>query len=223
MNRFVASAFAAVLGAGAAQAADYRLYEPVPPYGAPVSVWPGAYFGANVGWGSGDLTGEASVLGTTLRGSLDATGALGGVHAGYNFLSGLLLYGVEADIQLAGISGKRDLGPAGVRGELKWFSTLRGRIGLASDEFLLYGTAGVALGSGKASAHLGPWSGSRSKSHVGWTLGAGAEMALNQEISVRLEYLYADFGRKNYLSDFGIDSKAGLVAHIFRLGATAHF
>jgi len=220
MNRIFAAVFAAMLTCGTAFAADYPSYDrEMSPYVAPGSIWHGGYFGANFGWATGKF--EAEVAG--LRGSLDADGAFGGVHVGYNIDSGSVVYGVEADVQLSGISGAVDFAGTGVAGELKWFSTLRGRIGLASGNFLFFGTGGLAIGEGKGSAYAPGLSGSKSKTHVGWTLGAGVELALNQDLSVRFEYLYADFGKKNYLSDVGIESRAGLTAHLFRVGATAHF
>ncbi|MCC6948121.1 MAG: porin family protein [Bradyrhizobiaceae bacterium] len=227
-------AFAIVLGAGAAHAADYPRVDPglLPP-GVPVLMWQGAYFGANVGWGTGKMRGEADVQvdplpapPEVLRGSLNSDGAFVGVHAGYNFLSDTMLYGIEADIQFARISGGLydvDL-DAGINGRLRWFSTLRGRVGMTSGNFLLYGTAGLAVGGGQATAYVGSDSASRRRTHVGWTAGAGAEFAVNHELSVRLEYLYADFGKKNYVSvPDVIEADVGIRAHLFRIGVTAHF
>jgi outer membrane immunogenic protein len=177
VNRIAISAFAVLLGCGAVRAADYPVYDRglLPPP-APVSIWQGAYFGANVGWSTG---------------SGQSDGAFGGVHAGYNLPDHSGLFGVEADVQFARI----------LNSEVRWFSTLRGRIGLPSGNFLLYGTGGLALGG-------------HGKTHVGWTLGAGVETALNQDLSVRLEYLYADFGK-----NAGVD----LNSHLIRVGATAHY
>lgn len=219
MQRIVITTLAAILIGGTAQAADYRYPDLVPPDTRP-PYWEGKYFGANVGWGTGKF--HAEVAG--LRGSLDADGFFGGIHAGYNTVSGQNLYGVEADLEWSGISGGVQLAPGtGLDSKLNWFSTWRGRIGKASDNFLLYGTAGLALGRGTATASAGGASGSKSKFHIGWTVGAGVEMAINHELSARLEYLYADFGKRNYLSDAGIESKAGLRAHLMRVGLTAHF
>src|SRR5690606_17306141 len=59
MNRLVASTTAVLLGCASAQAADYPLYDQAYPMqeGAP-PVWQGAYFGANVGWGTGKIEAE---------------------------------------------------------------------------------------------------------------------------------------------------------------------
>ncbi|MEX0759060.1 MAG: hypothetical protein WD100_05725, partial [Tistlia sp.] len=34
--------------------------------------------------------------------------------------------------------------------------------------------------------------------HLGWTLGAGFERAVGDNLLLRLEYLYDDYGRKRY-------------------------
>ncbi|MDB5643190.1 MAG: porin family protein [Hyphomicrobiales bacterium] len=101
-----------------------------------------------------------------------------------------------------------------------WFGTARGRLGFAFDRVLVYGTGGVAF-SGKQSYSVdqreifettttsAPFvaSGSfvtnptrslgsnGSNSKVGWALGAGAEYAVTNAISLKLEYLHVDFGR----------------------------
>jgi outer membrane immunogenic protein len=177
MNRFAAAACAALLSCGVAQAADYPNYELRPSLPATGgSIWQGAYFGGNAGWSTGSGQND---------------GAFGGVHAGYNAADHSGLFGIEADVQIARV----------LSGEVRWFSTLRGRFGLPSGNFLLYATGGLAVGG-------------HHKTHVGWTAGAGVELALNHELSVRLEYLYADFGKNS-----GVDLKT----HMFRVGATAHF
>jgi opacity protein-like surface antigen len=102
------------------------------------------------------------------------------------------LFGVEADVQIARI----------LNNEVRWFSTLRGRFGLPSGNFLLYGTGGLAARRSPAK----PMSAGR--------LVPAWRLALNHELSVRLEYLYADFGKNS-----GVDLKT----HMFRVGATAHY
>jgi outer membrane immunogenic protein len=78
-----------------------------------------------------------------------------------------------------------------------WQGSARGRVGWAFNQILLYATGGwafahitntydtTAFGGGFASI-----SGTRS----GWTVGGGAEYALNKNWSLRAEYRYSDFG-----------------------------
>jgi outer membrane immunogenic protein len=76
--------------------------------------------------------------------------------------------------------------------KLDWFGTARGRIGiLPTDRVLLYATGGLAYGEVSASAPLIPnWGSTR----AGWTLGAGAEAAIDHNWSIKPEYLYMDLG-----------------------------
>jgi outer membrane immunogenic protein len=77
--------------------------------------------------------------------------------------------------------------------KLDWFGTVRGRVGyLPTDRVLLYATGGLAyghLGSDAPGLGLG-WGSTR----AGWTVGAGAEAAIDRNWSVKLEYLYMDLG-----------------------------
>src|SRR5690606_36119322 len=91
--------------------------------------------------------------------------------------------------------------------KLDWFGTLRGRLGYTlTPSMLLYGTGGLAYArvSTDLIAMGNNWPGLKhgtpyetSETHVGWTIGAGAEYAFHRNWSVRAEYLYADFGKKN--------------------------
>ena len=54
---------------------------------------------------------------------------------------------------------------------------------------MLYATGGLAYGEVSATAPLS-WGSTR----AGWTVGAGAEAAIDQHWSVKFEYLYMDLG-----------------------------
>jgi outer membrane immunogenic protein len=80
-------------------------------------------------------------------------------------------------------------------------------LGFAADNFLFYGTGGLAYGKiqadGRISDNLGDsWKGTASTTDWGWTLGAGAEYAFDQDWIVGAEYLYVDLGS----TDFNINS-----------------
>ena len=143
-------------------------------------------------------------LGTTpLTGRANANGVIGGGQAGYNWQRGTWLFGLEADIQGSDERGSADVcivagcaigtGVLTANYKLDWFGTARGRIGfLPTDRVLLYATGGLAYGEVSATAPLIPlsWGSTR----AGWTVGAGAEAAIDQHWSVKLEYLYMDLG-----------------------------
>jgi outer membrane immunogenic protein len=90
-----------------------------------------------------------------------------------------------------------------VQQNLKWFATLRGRLGVAAtDRLLLYGTGGLALGRLDYSGNIHRTAillnfdvpASTSVTKAGWTIGAGAEYALPDQWSIKAEYLYYDLG-----------------------------
>jgi outer membrane immunogenic protein len=103
--------------------------------------------------------------------------------------------------------------------EPNWTSTVRGRLGWATGPVLLYGTGGLAIADVRQSARygyaptvtgavtaanpgatFGPFSNTSSddRTLTGWTVGAGAEFALNRSVSIGAEYRHADFGGANY-------------------------
>jgi outer membrane immunogenic protein len=141
---------------------------------------------------------------TPLTGRANANGFIGGGQAGYNWqFNKTWVFGLEADIQGSDESGSADVclvagcaigtGLFTANYKLDWFGTARGRVGfLPTDHVLLYATGGLAYGGVSATAPLIPlsWGSTR----AGWTVGAGAEVAIDQHWSVKLEYLYMDLG-----------------------------
>ena len=134
MKRIACSAALLVMVAGgAASAADL----PHPSYytaTAPLSAysWTGPYLGGNLGY----------EWGATSNNPTRPSGFAGGAEAGYNWQTGQLVFGGEADIQLSGASDTF----APWKFSNPWFGTMRGRAGYAVSNFLIYGTAGVAFG-----------------------------------------------------------------------------
>ncbi len=76
--------------------------------------------------------------------------------------------------------------------------TVRGRIGAAFDRVMVYvtGGAGGAQFTGTATA-AGFGSASTSRNHGVWTVGAGVEVGILENLSARIEYLYLDTGDWN--------------------------
>lgn len=147
----------------------------------------------------------AAAVGT---GRADVDGVLGGFQIGYNWqVSRSWVIGVETDIQLTGERGSSTvcvsptcLSFATADTKLKWFGTLRGRVGYLIDpRVMIYATGGLAYGEvetnygsvlfGQA-ATLGT-----SSVRVGWTGGGGIEAMLDNNWSIKAEYLFTDYGR----------------------------
>jgi len=218
------SLFAGAVVVGALASSSYAADLPVKAAPAPVIAtynWTGWYAGVNAGysWGSstnptitcsdpGDGFCPFVASGGFNTASLNPKGALGGAQAGYNFQSSRWVYGFEADIQADGISASATNSAAlfgiattsTVEHKLQWFGTVRGRVGVAADNWLFYGTGGLIYGGVKSSltqtANNGyAVSNSVTNTRAGWTIGAGTEWAFAGRWSAKLEYLYYDMGR----------------------------
>lgn len=203
----IAVAAVAAFASVPALAADLgvRRQQPVtkaPAYApAPVAFWNGFYVGAQGGYQFGrvrqDEFAVATGVSTGINSNWDASGAVGGVHAGFNLQSGAFVYGIEGDIEASGVRGNNNVAApfTGTNFENRWQGSVRGRLGLAMGPTLLYATGGVAIAdlAGTYSVGAGPQQTFRS-TETGWTVGAGVEFAVAQNWTTRLEYRYTDFG-----------------------------
>ena len=78
--------------------------------------------------------------------------------------------------------------------------TVRGRIGYAFDQVLLYGTGGYAWSDNRLTATAFNVSVSDSHFHSGWTVGAGVEVMFAPKWSVKAEYLYRSLEGQTYFA-----------------------
>ncbi len=245
VQRFGWFASLLVLIAGSVHADDYT---------GPRANWTGFYAGVNAGYGwsddsvlyggdTGDGNGNvplnAVFTGMTLFDTrsysrhLSNSGFVGGGQLGYNWQFARWVAGLEADFQ-SGVQG--DDSAEGVSGsslinfrltseqDLKWFGTVRGRLGyLATPDLLLFGTGGFAYGRTEVSANIANTSDyslnidaagpalirlfcvhnqvcigdSDSRTSTGWTAGGGFEWALGSHITFKGEFLHVDLGSQS--------------------------
>jgi outer membrane immunogenic protein len=176
-----------------------------------------AGFYAGVHGGYVDSTADFS------SGNLTDDGSLGGVQAGYNFLSGNFLYGVETDISLSNADPSGacpDNGAFSCEVESGPMATLRARVGYAVDDWLIYVTGGAA-GSRFELDTDGP--GGRNNGLFGWTVGAGAEYLVGDIVGVKLEYRYLQFGdfERDLEDATGADIDVNM--HVIMGGINFHF
>lgn len=149
--------------------------------------WGGLYAGVNIGGGWAND---------------NVDGILGGAQIGYNWQVGQLVFGIETDIQISGLSGTlvRPASGGNVLNEtqdLDWLGTTRARIGYAVwDRWLPYFTVGIGYGTrsvrGTALTGAGAVLGSYSSDDTGagLAIGVGVDYAINPWWSARLEYLH---------------------------------
>jgi outer membrane immunogenic protein len=173
---------------------------------APVSNWAGAYIG-----GYGDYKWGRFEDG-------DREGAFGGgAYGGYNWQSGQIVYGIEGDV---GYNGVESDVATGVEGEAGVNGSVRARVGYDMNPFLIYGTAGVALQDNELTDTA--TGASDSKTAVGYTVGAGVEAMVTDNITTRVEYRYTDFGSKNY-DPGGSTVSSGYDDHAVKVGIGVKF
>lgn len=168
------------------------------------ATWQGPYVGANLGYQWSAISGNP-----TRR-----SGFTGGAQAGYNWQSNQLMFGAEADLQFS--SANDTFAPW--KFSNPWFGTLRGRIGYATSNILMYGTGGFAYGNLRVQSTV--TGASESYLHPGWAIGAGMEVALTTNWSARAEYLYVDLSDRSY----GLTvASHGAQTSLFRLGVNYRF
>jgi outer membrane immunogenic protein len=194
---------ATMLGTTAAHAADLTVVEETVVV-APAFSWTGFYAGVHAGYGWADLdTFYSENLG--VGGKPD--GFLGGGQVGYNYqLSNNLVLGLEADAAFADLKDDGKQGDSdfafGTGAKIAALGTVRGRAGYAIDRVLPYVTGGFAWANARTGVTVGGdaiqnLSFTDSKVFTGWTVGAGLEYAVTNNITAKVEYLYADLGSKD--------------------------
>jgi len=256
MNKLVVACISAFAFCSApALAADMAVKSPPMAAPAPDISWTGFYVGGNVGYGWKDQTvsyapNDFTSNGVTCGGAFGGTcippasfnigGALGGIQSGYNWqFNHQWIAGVEADFDWSGLKGAGtsnfSLGGAASNfvgnEDIKWFGTIRGRLGwLPTNSILVYGTGGFAYGHVDLNATLnstaganagvaggfgymcdaGPncFVGSTSQTLVGWTAGAGGEYAISSNVRLKAEYLYINLGHAAGVNSIALDGRA---------------
>jgi len=211
-----------------AMAADLPVKAPVVK-APPVAVynWTGFYIGGHAGYAWGDADSHIDFNDPVFAESpippavpadyaKHVNGFIGGGQIGWNYQTGNLVAGVEADFSYSDINGDLSLrntlvgfgGATFTYAEsqrLRWFGTARGRIGVTpASNWLIYATGGFAYGKVNAETHLtfidifgvtsAQYHGAASTTRTGWTIGGGAEAAVAGNWTAKLEYLYYDLG-----------------------------
>lgn len=190
------------------------------PVAKPVFDWTGLYLGVASGYG---------VVSSIYN---EREGGFGCGQVGYNFQYKQLVVGIEADGAAGRITENTTTSYA-ISNTIGGMFSVRGRIGFAFDQLLLYGTAGVAYAKNEfywdnlPNPAIGKplvyppmvdshW-------HDGWTAGAGIEYALSRNWSARAEYTYARFSARDYLYLNSNINRYGFNMSSARIGVNYHF
>jgi outer membrane immunogenic protein len=201
MKKFLlAGIAAAALFSVPALAAD------VPFKAAPAAMysWTGCYGGV-----AGGISAAYSRFTVAATGALqddpNPNGGVVGGTIGCNWQNAGWVWGIESDLSWTGNKRSEvDLlaGAFNIGAKSDWLNTDRVRLGLAVDRTLFYVTGGLAVRDIKA-FEFNPTAGTAqtiSHDRTGWTVGAGIEgaLAFDPHWTIKLEWLYADYGRHLY-------------------------
>ena len=217
MKLLLTSAAAVALMSGAAAAADLPLPVEQAPIMAPAAVgydWTGVYLGLQAGWKWGDndfgwrddddeddfdFDGDGA----------DFDGWFAGGHIGARYQWNWLVAGVEGDLEWVDVDGDGDDdddddGDDDLRvgTDIDWEGSIRGTLGVGIDRVHVYGTGGFAFAGVDDSFDFdddddeddGRRGDDNDDTRVGWTIGAGVDVAVTDRITVGALYKYVDLG-----------------------------
>lgn len=196
-----------------------------------------------------------AVGGFPLGNGFDLSGGIVGGNVGCDYQFGRWVFGAEGDWSWVGMTGSSVPTPAlavptvggGAFGYAagdqwsaseRWLATLRGRVGYAfNDKVMVYATGGAAwakIDVTEFNAIVGATTAvSQSDTRLGWTVGLGANYAIDPHWIVMAEYLYVKIptyttfspGAGPGYSTFGwaTNLNTGMTNNIFRAGFSYKF
>lgn len=229
MHRWAAVAFISLLlSAGTASAQTWAQ--------SPAPIWSGIYLGAHGGGGWGDFGGN-------LSGFDDVSGGLGGIHGGYLWQRGSLVFGAEGDFSFGKLDDQIEIVERGnifgspytdtTRFDVQFekLASLRARIGYAAGPLQIFATGGVAWSWVELSFFDSFTLGGRtivsddvSAKDVltGWTVGGGVEYKFTQNVSGRVDVQHYRFDDTFDFAGSQIDG-VEVDLTVVRGGLTFHF
>lgn len=161
----------------------------------PAYTWRGPYIGGHLG-GAFRNGSDRFAPGVVIDG--DDTKFIGGVHGGYNWQPGMYVVGIEGDVSFGD--------------KINYLSSIRGRLGVASNKWLVYATGGVAFAEFDTRV-IGPgFVAKTNKSKTGYAVGGGLEFKLSSAVSLGAEAIYYGFDKdENQALGFKIENNATVV------------
>jgi outer membrane immunogenic protein len=205
MKKLSLAAAVLALSATIASGADLPARAPVPYTKAPAAVqaaynWSGFYAGINGGGGFGTTGWDYSISPNNANHNI--SGGMAGGQIGYNWqFAGPWVVGFEADGDWADVRGSTNC-PNAIyvcTSEARALASFRGRVGVAFDNVLIYGTGGAGYADSHYTALIngvtpGAGSGYFDADRWGYAAGAGIEWAFIPSWSLKVEYMHYGFG-----------------------------
>jgi outer membrane immunogenic protein len=208
----LAAAAIFALFTGTASAADMAVK--APPVVAPVPFsWTGFYIGVHGGGAWYDKDWDAPLTAINIAGgcpgcprpisSNTASSWLAGGQVGFNYQTGIWVWGVEADASWTDLKGSGSnafFAPGFLlnNSEIDSLGTIAGRVGITANQALFYVKGGGAWAHDRFFTSFGAAPGvafqAASDTRWGWMVGVGVEYAFAPNWSVKAEYNHMDFG-----------------------------
>ena len=225
----------------------------VPVAPAPADNWSGFYVGAQVGgtWGDADTKADVYDYEYTVGqnewvkiaegdSKPNPNGFIGGLYAGYNWLfDNDWLVGIEGSYNWS--DAKDDatvkhegevVGDAEAEIKQKWEAAVIARVGkVIDDSYMPYILGGATWTKLDASASFQGISGSDSDTVSGWTVGAGIEFKLTENLHARAQYRYSDYNDAKFSDEatlpedgtYKVKATTDYNAHMLQVGLSYRF
>ena len=236
----------AVLSVASAFAADLPSRRAPAPYLAPppVFTWSGFYIGLNAGASfrvNNNNNNNNAFLFAGVNPFLfgnnnnnNQVGFVGGGQIGYNWQTGPIVFGLEADAQYRSNIGNNNnnnfFGGGGNNNNGGFYGTARGRLGYAiTPMFMIYATGGAAFGNVGSNAAVNPFflgvgNNNGSSFRVGYAVGGGLEYAFTPNWSIKAEALYNEIRSNQGGGGFGFGNNNNRNSFVVaRLGVNYKF
>ncbi len=246
MKKFTLSVVAALsMSAFALAGGDIAPVEPEVVVPAPMMEdnWSGPYAGLQAGyiWGDADLHAEDNGGSTLDLNNFKLKGFAGGIHAGYNMLtSENWVLGLAGEANWMSVDDQKNIGPGGwdpdydYKIKQKWETALLAKVGkVINDTYMPYivgGATWTKIGGNfiylPAPGTQPEWEDEKTDTVGGWTLGAGLEMKINENLHARLQYRYSDYDDAKLTHTDGVDyiwETIDYKTHIVQVGLSYFF
>ena len=178
--------------------------------------WNGFYLGTHIGssWSDTSSSTTNTVTGASVgSGTTSNSNPNGGLQAGYDLtMSNRVVLGAVASVSLVDSTDSTTTSNAAGsvvstnKGSTDWSGSVRGRLGYAFNNTLIFGTGGWAWSTGSntrtqvagvAGLATPGTTETAGITHSGWTLGGGIEFAFMPQWTVFGEYRHTEFGTEN--------------------------
>jgi outer membrane immunogenic protein len=192
-------ALSAIIPGAAALAADMDLPPPPPPVTElrPANYdWTGAYAGVLLGSSCIDGQFTYSATGGTFLNA--GCGFKGGLLAGYNLQMDNIVWGIDGSVETTNNIVTNSQVGADFKYGFDYIGRINARVGYAMDDTLFFMTAGGAYAQAKLTDNVTIAPNDLTANHFGWSVGAGVEHALTDELRFRMDYLYTRFSDATY-------------------------